>query len=49
MAPPRAVSPSPSPTICGIPIRYVGTGETIEDLVPFSADEYVDALFEEKW
>ena len=33
----------------GIPIRYVGTGETIEDLVPFSADEYVDALFEEKW
>jgi fused signal recognition particle receptor len=33
----------------GIPIRYVGTGETIDDLVPFSATEYVDALFEEKW
>ena len=33
----------------GIPIRYVGTGETIDDLVPFSASEYVDALFEEKW
>jgi fused signal recognition particle receptor len=32
-----------------LPIRYVGTGETIDDLVPFSADEYVDALFEEKW
>jgi fused signal recognition particle receptor len=32
-----------------LPIRYVGTGETIEDLVPFSANEYVDALFEEKW
>jgi fused signal recognition particle receptor len=32
-----------------LPIRYVGTGETIEDLVPFSAREYVDALFEEKW
>jgi fused signal recognition particle receptor len=32
-----------------LPIRYVGTGETIEDLVPFSAGEYVDALFEETW
>jgi fused signal recognition particle receptor len=32
-----------------LPIRYVGTGETIEDLVPFSASEYVDALFEETW
>ena len=32
-----------------LPIRYVGTGESIDDLVPFSAEEYVDALFEEKW
>ncbi|CAN5730169.1 signal recognition particle-docking protein FtsY [soil metagenome] len=32
-----------------LPIRYVGVGESIEDLIPFSADEYVDALFEEKW
>jgi fused signal recognition particle receptor len=32
-----------------LPIRYVGTGEGIDDLVPFSADEYVDGLFEEKW
>jgi fused signal recognition particle receptor len=32
-----------------LPIRYVGTGESIEDLVPFSPREYVDALFEEKW
>ena len=32
-----------------LPIRYVGIGEGIEDLIPFSADEYVDALFEEKW
>ena len=32
-----------------LPIRYVGVGETIDDLVPFSPDEYVDALFEEKW
>jgi fused signal recognition particle receptor len=31
-----------------LPIRYVGVGEGIDDLVPFSADEYVDALFEEK-
>jgi fused signal recognition particle receptor len=32
-----------------LPIRYVGTGEGIDDLVPFSAQQYVDALFEEKW
>jgi fused signal recognition particle receptor len=32
-----------------LPIRYVGIGEGIDDLVPFSADEYVDGLFEEKW
>ena len=29
-----------------IPIRYVGVGEGLEDLIPFSPDQYVDALFE---
>jgi fused signal recognition particle receptor len=33
----------------GLPIRYIGVGEGIGDLVPFSAREYVDALFEEGW
>ncbi|HEY2432985.1 MAG TPA: signal recognition particle-docking protein FtsY [Vicinamibacterales bacterium] len=32
-----------------LPIRYVGVGEGIDDLVPFSPDDYVNALFEEKW
>jgi fused signal recognition particle receptor len=32
-----------------LPIRYVGVGESIDDLVPFSPAEYVDALFEDKW
>jgi len=32
-----------------LPIRYVGVGEGIDDLIPFSAEEYVNALFEEKW
>ena len=36
-------------TDLNLPIRYVGVGETIDDLVPFSADEYVEGLFEEKW
>jgi len=31
-----------------LPIRYVGVGEGIDDLIPFSADEYVNALFEVK-
>jgi fused signal recognition particle receptor len=32
-----------------LPIRYVGVGEGIDDLVKFSVDEYVDGLFEERW
>jgi fused signal recognition particle receptor len=32
-----------------LPIRYVGIGEGIDDLVAFDAREYVDGLFEEKW
>lgn len=30
----------------GIPIRYVGVGERIEDLVPFSAEHFIDSLFD---
>ncbi|MEE2635771.1 MAG: signal recognition particle-docking protein FtsY [Acidobacteriota bacterium] len=33
----------------GVPIRYVGVGEQLDDLLPFSASEYVDALFEPGW
>jgi fused signal recognition particle receptor len=32
-----------------LPIRYVGVGEGIDDLLPFNAEEYADALFREKW
>jgi len=32
-----------------LPIRYVGVGEGIDDLIPFSPEEYVEALFQEKW
>ena len=32
-----------------LPIRYVGVGEAIDDLLPFNAEEYADALFVEKW
>jgi fused signal recognition particle receptor len=31
----------------GIPVKYVGLGETVDDLVPFDPDEFVDALFSE--
>lgn len=30
-----------------IPIRYIGVGEGIDDLRPFSADDFVNALFDE--
>ncbi len=30
----------------GIPVQYIGVGEGVEDLRDFSADQFVDALFE---
>lgn len=30
----------------GVPVRFIGTGERIDDLAPFNADEFVDSLFE---
>ena len=32
-----------------LPIRYVGVGEGLDDLIPFSAQEFVDALFQQTW
>jgi fused signal recognition particle receptor len=32
-----------------LPIRYVGVGEGIDDLIPFSPRDYVEALFQQKW
>ncbi len=29
----------------GIPVKYIGVGEKIEDLQKFDADEFVNALF----
>ncbi len=29
----------------GIPIKFVGVGETVDDLQPFDAKSFVDALF----
>ncbi|WP_415719918.1 signal recognition particle-docking protein FtsY [Photobacterium ganghwense] len=31
-----------------IPIRYIGIGEGIEDLRPFAADEFIEALFSDE-
>jgi fused signal recognition particle receptor len=30
----------------GLPVKFLGVGEQPEDLTPFNADEFVDALFE---
>ncbi|MCM1326086.1 MAG: signal recognition particle-docking protein FtsY [Lachnoclostridium sp.] len=30
----------------GVPVKYIGVGETIEDLQKFNSDEFVNALFE---
>jgi len=32
-----------------LPIRYIGVGEGVDDLLPFSPHEYVEAIFREKW
>ena len=29
----------------GVPVKFIGVGEKIEDLQRFNPDEYVDALF----
>ena len=29
----------------GIPVKYIGVGETIDDLQKFDSDEFVNALF----
>lgn len=31
----------------GLPVQYVGTGESVEDLVPFDAETFVSSLFEQ--
>ncbi|MCH2158089.1 MAG: signal recognition particle-docking protein FtsY [Oleiphilaceae bacterium] len=32
----------------GLPIRFIGVGEQIDDLRPFDADEFIEALFEKQ-
>jgi signal recognition particle GTPase len=44
MAPPRAASCLPSPS-ASVPIRFIGVGESIDDLRPFEPEEFLDALF----
>ena len=29
----------------GIPVKYIGVGETIDDLQKFNSDDFVNALF----
>jgi fused signal recognition particle receptor len=29
----------------GLPIKFVGVGEAMEDLQPFNADLFIDSLF----
>lgn len=31
----------------GLPIKFVGTGERVQDIAPFDAEQFVEALFEE--
>jgi fused signal recognition particle receptor len=31
----------------GVPVKFVGVGEAVEDLVPFDPDEFVDELLAE--
>ncbi|MDY3917705.1 MAG: signal recognition particle-docking protein FtsY, partial [Candidatus Limivivens sp.] len=32
----------------GIPVKYIGVGESIDDLQKFNADDFVNALFDVK-
>jgi fused signal recognition particle receptor len=44
MAPPRAARCWPLPAASALPIRFIGVGESLEDLGPFDADEFAAAL-----
>jgi fused signal recognition particle receptor len=30
----------------GLPVKYIGVGESIEDLQPFDPESFIEALFE---
>ncbi len=32
----------------GLPVRFIGTGEKLEDLAPFDPDQFIDGLFDEE-
>lgn len=32
--------------LLGIPVRYIGVGEKVDDLIPFNAKEFAEAMFE---
>ena len=32
-------------SVKGIPVKYIGVGETIDDLQKFDSEEFVNALF----
>ena len=44
MAPHAVARYSPSKEPWGLPVKYVGTGETLEDLEAFDPDAFVDAI-----
>jgi fused signal recognition particle receptor len=29
----------------GLPIRYIGVGEKVDDLLPFDPEKFIDSLF----
>ena len=29
----------------GLPVRYIGVGEQLDDMQPFDAKEFIDAIF----
>ena len=31
----------------GLPVKFIGVGEKIDDMQPFDAQEFIDALFPE--
>ena len=31
----------------GVPVKFIGVGETVDDLQPFDPEAFVDALFPE--
>jgi hypothetical protein len=43
------LDPRRPPAELGLPVRFIGVGEGIDDLIPFTPEGYVEELLPRQW